>query len=866
MLKRILKFTIVFTLIFSWIFGYPPIYENFWRVRIFNFPPEIKEAKAQTADFNIQRGCALPATGVSTVTLTAGTDYTAPASNSSAFIRLVSTRLSGMGVRTLGGTQEALNFTWYISDPNFTGGTVVFSRTGTTGSDRLCWEIIEYVGAVSSANEIIVRAVGTVAYTTTGLTVDGGAVTGIVNDSDVAVFITGQNSVEVTTEAQVGAGLSTAEWVAASDIPRFTRGIANSDANSISYAVVEFTGSNWAVERIQHQFTLAGTTETETITDVGATARAFFHAQFRGATVATLDEYGAEMWLSATTTASFLLQSGATTPSDKYGVIWIVRNSDTTGGTKMNVQHISGSRATADISEGAANEEDEWTNAITAVGDTAQTSIMGESGRSAGTGAAVPRGWIALYLNSTTGVKLYTSDDGQAQNYRFQMVEWPKTTAANSVTVSATSSQVSSVISSSTDNYIGGAFTFIASSSAATVTSIKISEKGTVNAYSNLSNVKLYSQEEATCTFSGSTQLGTTQSFNASDEATFGSLNLSVGTTTQQCVFVVLDVGASAGGGNTIEIEITASGDVSVTSGSPAGTFPVQISGTTTIQGASGTVMSTEIDFDWMSGQSNWGEIIASTTETQGDVKFKVYYTSSIACDTIVPDGALPGNSSGFDVSASPINISGLSTTTYNRICLKAELTAGASASPTLNDWSVTWGAAAGTISCSTNVASTGFDMLLSSAVSTSTPNASTTMSCTYAAGCTLYVKDAGGGSNPGLWNSTSSWLIKSPNAAYSATTTLIAGTEGYGVRATTTAAGSGAALSLALRYNTGATGDLLGSVNDVGGLSLTDLTLASTTASTSSREVVVTHKAAINSVTPAGTYSDTITYSCLAN
>lgn len=106
---------------------------------------------------------------------------------------------------------------------------------------------------------------------------------------------------------------------------------------------------------------------------------------------------------------------------------------------------------------------------------------------------------------------------------------------------------------------------------------------------------------------------------------------------------------------------------------------------------SSGSIMSTEVDFDWVSGQSSWGEVIWSTTETQGDIKLKVYYTVSSACDTIVPEGVLSGNSSGFDVSSSPLDISGLNTTTYNRLCLKAELTVGVSASPTLNDWRITW-------------------------------------------------------------------------------------------------------------------------------------------------------------------------------
>ncbi len=160
-------------------------------------------------------------------------------------------------------------------------------------------------------------------------------------------------------------------------------------------------------------------------------------------------------------------------------------------------------------------------------------------------------------------------------------------------------------------------------------------------------------------------------------------------------------------------------------------------------------------------------------------------------------------------------------------------------------------------ISCSTNTASTDFGTLTDSSVASSAPNASTTMSCSNSAsGCTLSVKDAGSGANPGLWSSPN--LIESPNVAYSATTTLAAGTEGYGIQATTTATGSGGTLGIASRY--------LQTGNIVGGLATTTLTLVSSTSASTGREVVVTHKAAIATATPSGSYSDTITYSCTAN
>ena len=160
------------------------------------------------------------------------------------------------------------------------------------------------------------------------------------------------------------------------------------------------------------------------------------------------------------------------------------------------------------------------------------------------------------------------------------------------------------------------------------------------------------------------------------------------------------------------------------------------------------------------------------------------------------------------------------------------------------------------TITCDSSPGSTAFGTLSSTATSTASPNASTTMACTNSGtGCVLYVKDA----NAGLATGTPSHTIPSPNAAADASTTLVAGTEGYGIQATSTAAGgSGNLLPVELRY---AVTD-----NDVGGLVVGSETqaLASANSTTTGREVLITHIAAISDATPGALYEDTITYSCL--
>jgi hypothetical protein len=155
-------------------------------------------------------------------------------------------------------------------------------------------------------------------------------------------------------------------------------------------------------------------------------------------------------------------------------------------------------------------------------------------------------------------------------------------------------------------------------------------------------------------------------------------------------------------------------------------------------------------------------------------------------------------------------------------------------------------------VTCTLSTSNTAFGTIDPSNVYTSNPNVTVTVSCNPAAGCQVQVKDQGNGTNPGLYNSTANYLIQSTDA------TLAAGTEGYGIQAATTTNGSGATLSLNSKYNK--TG------NDVGGLTTSYTILATSSSPTANREVVVTHKAAVSGLTPAGSYQDIITYDCVSN
>jgi hypothetical protein len=150
----------------------------------------------------------------------------------------------------------------------------------------------------------------------------------------------------------------------------------------------------------------------------------------------------------------------------------------------------------------------------------------------------------------------------------------------------------------------------------------------------------------------------------------------------------------------------------------------------------------------------------------------------------------------------------------------------------------------AAAVTCSFSVTSTSFSALSPSAVSTSSPDI--TITITSSGGFQINVKDAGNGTSPGLYKSTfPTYLITSTDA------TLSAGTDGYGIQATTT----NSLISINPKYNK--------SGNNVGGLSLTDVVLATSSVAVSNATINIKHKASVSVLAPTGDYQDTITYTC---
>ncbi|MEZ4104333.1 MAG: hypothetical protein R3B60_03540 [Candidatus Paceibacterota bacterium] len=367
-------------------------------------------------DFIIQRG-SVQVSGTST-TLLAGTDYTAVASNTRAFVRITNSHMTGSGHDT-GATnnQNADDVTVYIEDSSDLITSFTLARpTTATDNTRVDWEIIEFIGSPGTDNEIVVRMVDTIELSSSDVVATGTSLSNISDSEDVVVFITGiQNQ---NTSKNFYAGQVTSEWYETGDVPVFKRDHNGSSVVNVSYAVIEFIGVNWKIQRVEHTYLSAGTTETESIAAVNSLSHTFIHTQKRMGANNRVVHYGHEVWLSSIGAVSFRLESGASVAEGQTSVAWIIENTQT-GSGEMKVQRSSGNTF------GGAAPLSLSVNMGTNVAALNNTSINANS-RSEGDNTAYPRPMSGFTLTSTSTYQIWRSKVGAPVfTYQVEIIEWP---------------------------------------------------------------------------------------------------------------------------------------------------------------------------------------------------------------------------------------------------------------------------------------------------------------------------------------------------------------------------------------------------------------------------------------------------------
>jgi len=200
---------------------------------------------------------------------------------------------------------------------------------------------------------------------------------------------------------------------------------------------------------------------------------------------------------------------------------------------------------------------------------------------------ACPAGGTATSYDEVSEICYTSGQQGCAANEECDATGTCQLMSGVSVDISG--DQTSTIYIPSYDQHIGGAFTIASTAGSNDVTSITITENGTVDGFNDLGNIKLYYETAADCdstTYADGVdgQFGATTGFSADNgTASFnGSVGIDVGL--EMCVYAVLDVGTGALDNQTLNIFINnPSTDVTVSTGSVAPATPVGFATTVTL-------------------------------------------------------------------------------------------------------------------------------------------------------------------------------------------------------------------------------------------------------------------------------------------
>jgi hypothetical protein len=383
------------------------------------------------AEFKIQRGTSVIASSGTTVTITAGTEYTAPASLTKAFIRITNCGLTASG-RTSGGAGQDINlYTVSISNPANLLTSITFTRFGSPAQNsRVHWEIIEYIGAASGPNEFIVRAQAQL--TGTGNTLTGSTITTIADNTDVVVFITGQRG-NIANRSLAHQWKRVSSLVAnASDWdPTFVKGGGTSNT-AVSYAVVEFTGSNWSVAR--ESFTTeasvwaSGDDVSSTVaftTSLAAVSRTFLHVQYTADSSGVVEDCADAVGVDSTTNMRLYNHAIA---GVRTKVVWVIENSDDVAASEMIVEHVA---ILTGNGGDTINQTEEYVYSVSASAVRAldETSVMGESVSHGNTAAQDPYCAQGVEVAGTAGspiVQFTECESNSPRRIRACLVQWPR--------------------------------------------------------------------------------------------------------------------------------------------------------------------------------------------------------------------------------------------------------------------------------------------------------------------------------------------------------------------------------------------------------------------------------------------------------
>lgn len=399
-----------------------------------------------SADIRVERG--VVSFGASSDTQ-AVTFATALGSVSSAFVRITSVTNSSHGpTATTTGTRnnDDLGMMIQSSSISTTGFTLEREPGGANEDVEVFWEVWEYVGPDGGEHEfsVIKRGDGRSNSGTASGTLSVSSLSPSSWDN-VTPILGGARSAEtgvtydrarVTLALTKTSGSETLDW-------------ALGDGTGVTwfnYVLVDWRGAAWTVENnISKTITTAGTTQTQTVTDVGDWANAFIFSTMR-VDLPALDKVGYLLWPDAasTTTLKYQFQASGSAVFTAVVEACIVSSAAISVQHNDSVDGTATAAASADLTRTVSFSEPRADDATAAIGTATCT----------GTGTAYPRPhWSYRYRNLGTDwvVEFERGRSGQAGDIAAQLIEFNGMSAQAGLTLDESASAATASLAQSAD-------------------------------------------------------------------------------------------------------------------------------------------------------------------------------------------------------------------------------------------------------------------------------------------------------------------------------------------------------------------------------------------------------------------------------
>lgn len=451
--------------------------------------------------------------------------------------------------------------TAYLSSNN----TVSIERTNSSGDVYFSFYVIE-----APNDEFIVRKRGQITIANASLS-NTDTVSGLSDDSRVVIFANSRSANSGTSDND--GGYATVKLTGGT--PTWTITADRNDNTStcyVRYEVVEWLDPGVTVQTGEYAGNVGIAEVSANITNPVDTGRTWLYATMRYSDNG-LAQTSVRAYLKNQTTVGFIRR----TNSYNAGIRW------------WAIEFPAGVRVERGSDQAAAGDSQE-SQAITAVD---LTSSWSDSYRACDdSSTSFPRDRWEETLSTLSNLRWQRLYVGSLVDFSWQVIDTSGWTVNADVEVSATGTQITSILTPASAAYLGGAFVVKENNGSRNVTAITITENGTVDAQTNLDNIELlydFDQSNpydcASVSLNGDElQFGLTDTdgFNSANGlATFND-NVNITTVKTLCLYPVLDILSGVNVGDTLDIKINnPATELTVDAGTISPNTPVEISDTT---------------------------------------------------------------------------------------------------------------------------------------------------------------------------------------------------------------------------------------------------------------------------------------------